>query len=120
MQPLFKNELAPTKSGEPDFSYMDLFWFHLPLAGSSILALLLQPMVVFFLARQPKSELTLAAWPLLFQILLMARSPALAMPEVIIALNKDNGNRQSLQRFLRFIAAAVLLGTTPLHLYAIG
>ena len=112
MQPLFKNELAPDKSKAAAFSYQELFWFHLPLAGSSILALLLQPMVVFFLARQPDSELTLAAWPLLFQILLMARSPALAMPEVIIALNKDNGNRQSLQRFLRFIAVAVLVATT--------
>ena len=106
IRPLLRNELSPDKPQTSTLTSRELFWFHLPLAGSAALALLVQPLVVFSLARQPDSELTLAAWPIMFAILLMARSPALALPEVIIALNKDAEHGASLRRFVGYITVA--------------
>ena len=53
VRPLLKNQLAPGSvvAEGPILTYRDLFWFHLPLAGTSVLVLLVQPLVTFSLAR---------------------------------------------------------------------
>ncbi|PIE82471.1 MAG: hypothetical protein CSA11_00550 [Chloroflexi bacterium] len=86
---ILQHELAPENppvDGDP-LTYRELFWFHLPLALTSVLLLLVQPMVNASLARLPNPLVSLAAWPILFQITLMARAGALALPEVVIALS---------------------------------
>ncbi|HFC12851.1 MAG TPA: hypothetical protein ENJ56_08395, partial [Anaerolineae bacterium] len=119
---LFKWELSAETTAKSDLTYRKLLQFHLPLASTSALSLLLQPLVVFSLAKLAQSDLTLAAWPLLFQILLIARAPALSIPEVIIALNKNAQQAASLRRFIKYIGIASLLGTlffvfTPLSAF---
>ena len=111
VRPILHNELsptAPTVEGEP-LTYRELFWFHLPLAGTSVLILLAQPLVTFSLARLDNPTLSLAAWPVLFQIILIARAAALALPEVIIALTKASDTFQPLRQFSFSLAAIVTL-----------
>lgn len=91
VRPLLRNELSPTTqsaSGEV-LTYRHLFWFHLPLAGTSLLSLLAQPLVQSSLSRLSQPTESLAAWPILFQITLMTRAAAFSLPEVIIALSKQ-------------------------------
>ena len=87
-------------------TYRDLFSFHLPLAGTSLLLLLVQPMVATSLARLDNPMLSLAAWPIVFQASLIARSPASALPEVVIALTKGRETLRPIRRFVLLLAAA--------------
>jgi len=101
VRPLLTNELsitAPAADGNP-LTYSELFWFHLPLAGTSLLILLVQPMVTFSLARLDSPTENLAAWPVVFQIMLMARAAALALPEAVIALTKGAATFAPVRRF---------------------
>lgn len=118
---LLKNELSPTAPSAPGdpLTYSRLFWFHLPLAGTSLLTLLAQPLVAFSLARLDNPTQSLAAWPLIFQVLLMARAAAFALPEVVIALTKGRETYAPLRRFamtLMLITTGImaLLVFTPL------
>ncbi len=109
VQPILHNQLAPDKppySATP-LTYSELSRFHLPLAATSLLILLVQPLVTSSLARLDQPTLSLAAWPVLFQILLMGRAAALALPEVIIALYEDDADFQALRRFSYGLAGIV-------------
>ena len=111
VRPLLKHELspqAPPVSGEP-LTYRDLFWFHLPLASTSLLVLLAQPLVTFTLARLDRPTESLAAWPVVFQIMLMARAAALALPEAVIALTKGPPTYRPIRRFSFNLAAGLTL-----------
>ena len=106
VRPLLRNELAEgaAHSGRKPLTYRRLFWFHLPLAGTSVLTLMAQPLVTFSLARLDNPTLSLAAWPLVFQILLITRAPALALPETVIALSDRPDNFRTLRRFTMMLA----------------
>jgi len=101
VRPILHNQLAP--GTPPDDSavltYRGLFWFHLPLAGTSLLTLLVQPLVAFSLARSPNPTLSLAAWPVTFQFMLVARAAAFALPEAVIALTNGRQTFKPLRRF---------------------
>ncbi len=117
---LFKVELAPENSEPLSLTYRELFQFHLPLAGTAVLALMVQPLAVFSLARLTEPTNSLAAWPVLFQILFIYRAPAMATPEVIIALNKNRETLTALVRFVTLLAVGTLVATiifvaTPLQ-----
>jgi progressive ankylosis protein len=101
VRPLQRQYLAvesPIADGPP-LTYRELFWFHLPLASTSLLILLAQPLVTFSLARLDQPVDSLAAWPVIFQIMLMARAAAFALPEVVIALSGRENAFQPLRRF---------------------
>jgi hypothetical protein len=108
---ILKNQLAPgsPRSEDTKLTYRELFWFHLPLASTSLLALLAQPLVTFSLARLDKPTLSLAAWPVVFQITLMARAAAFAWPEVVIALNKGVKTFPPIRRFTFNMAGTLTL-----------
>jgi hypothetical protein len=120
VRPILANQLSPTAvSTGTALTYGELWRFHLPLASTALLTLLVQPLVAFSLSRLAQPTLSLAAWPILFQILLLARAPALASPEAIIALDRTPEANVALQRFVLTLAAAslafmVLLVVTPL------
>jgi hypothetical protein len=111
VQSILRNQLAPDSppaAGEV-LTYHKLFWFHLPLALTSLLALLAQPLVTFSLARLDKPTLSLAAWPVLFQITLMARAAAFAWPEVVIALSDGAKTFLPIRRFTFNMASVVTI-----------
>ncbi len=142
IRPILRQELAPTEEpspsstaspqsesipqsgsmpssgggdGEP-LTYRMLFSYHLPLAGTSVLTLLVQPMVTFSLARLDQPTLSLAAWPVVFHALMMMRAMALALPEVVIALSRESANYQALRRFSLSLAGISLAGMAFLAL----
>lgn len=106
-------------AAESPLTYRALLRFHLPLAGTSLLVLLVQPMVAFSLARLPEPTLALAAWPLVFQFMLVARAPGFALPEAVIALSKGEETFAPLRKFTFLLVAAnsllmIVVVATPL------
>ena len=92
----------------PALTYNKLFWFHLPLATTSLLILLVQPLVALSLARSANPTLSLAAWPIVFQIMLVMRAAAFALPEVVIALSNGEETFKPIRRF----SLSLVLGNT--------
>jgi hypothetical protein len=110
--PILTNELAPdsAQDGDDRLTYGQLYRFHLPLAATSFLTLLVQPLVAYSLAQSPNPTLSLAAWPVVFQVTLVARAAAFALPEVVIAKYVDQGTFQPIRRFtLTLVGANTLL-----------
>ncbi|MFN2138094.1 MAG: hypothetical protein ACK2UK_19215 [Candidatus Promineifilaceae bacterium] len=115
VRPVLRDHLSPNKGEEnnPEMTYRQLFWFHLPLAGTSVLTLLAQPLVTSSLARLANPTVSLAAWPVVFQITLMSRAAAFAWPEVVIALTSGPATFSPLRRFT-FGMGATLTGAMAL------
>ncbi len=128
VRPILRGPLAsdsPSVQVAP-LNYKTLFWFHLPLATTSLLTLLVQPVVAFSLARAPNPTLSLAAWPVVFQFMLMARAAAFALPEVVIALTEGETTFRPLRKFSLTLTGAstmlmiVFLATPLLNFYLLG
>jgi hypothetical protein len=93
--------------------------FHTPLAATSLLALLSQPLISAGLARMAFPAQSLAAWPVASSVVLFARSFGLAAQEVAIALLEGPAAFGPVRRFAWSVAtgAVLLLGIiafTPL------
>jgi hypothetical protein len=111
VRPLLKSHLGPDSeaAGGPPLTYKELLWFHLPLAGTAVLVLLVQPLVTFSLARLDQPTRSLAAWPIVFQITLISRAAALALPEVVIALSNGEKTFRPIRRFTFSLTAVITL-----------
>jgi len=93
--------------------------FHTPLAATSLLTLLSQPLISAGLARMAFPEQSLAAWPVASSVVLFARSFGMATQEVVIALLYGPETFAPVRRFVLTVAmgAVLLLGLiafTPL------
>jgi hypothetical protein len=111
VRPVVRDLLGPNHppaEGAP-LTYRALFAFHLPLAGTSFLLLLVQPLVTFSLSRLDNPTQTLAAWPLVYQFMLVARAAAFALPEVAIALTRGPETLQPMRRFALRLAVVLTL-----------
>lgn len=120
VRPILNNELAlDVSSSAAPLDYRALLAYHMPLASTSMLTLFAQPLVSLALARLDRPTASLAAWPLVFQLTLLARSMAFALPEVVIALERDAESAAALRRFaitLTWVSlgSMALLVATPL------
>jgi hypothetical protein len=104
---------------EDVLSMRDVLRFHTPLAATSLLTLLAQPMIGAGLARMADPERNLAAWPVVYAILFLFRSPSFSLPEAVIALTGERRLRDPVKVFCRRIglvssAAMLLMVVTPL------
>jgi hypothetical protein len=93
--------------------------FHVPLAATSLLTLLVQPLTAAALARLPMPTETLATWPVVFSLLMVLRGWGLSLQETTIAQAADPRALRPLRDFTFIVAAATsgaaaLLAFTPL------
>jgi hypothetical protein len=110
---------GPDDPEQPQLSYREIIRYHAPLAASSMLALLVQPIIGAGLARMAFAEENLAAWPVIFGLYLFFRSFGFALPEMVIALLKKPGDVLPIRRFCFNVAvgsslAMALMAYTPL------
>jgi hypothetical protein len=100
-------------------NYRTALRFHIPLAMTSLMTLLMRPVIDRGLASVDNPERALAAWPVVFAILLVMRSGGMAWQEVVIALSKGPKETRSLRRFTWALGLAtsgltLILAFTPL------
>jgi hypothetical protein len=111
--------LADQSTPQQPLTIGEITQFHLPLAATSLLTLLLQPITAAALARMSQPKLTLAAWPVIFGVMLVLRGWGMALQETTVAQAEQPNARRPLRDFSLMVAAgtslaAALLALTPL------
>ncbi len=86
---------APAPSA-PSLSAADVWRFYFPLALTSLLAIVVNPLVTFFLGRSRSPIESLAVLPVVTGFVFIFRSGAIAYQEVGVALAGGNGQRERL------------------------
>ena len=81
--------------------------FYLPLALTSALWLLWQPLISAAISRMPNALESLAVWSVISGLLFMFRSPGVAYNEVMVALLEEPDSKPVLKTFARNIALGV-------------
>jgi len=120
--PLVRSRITDhVDNSTPPLTQAAIWRFHGPLAATTLLTLLAQPMTSAALARLPGSKISLAAWPVAFLLLLILRGWGLALQEITVAHARNASARPALQKFAWVVGsittlAAVVIVTTPLIL----
>ncbi len=93
--------------------------FYIPLAMTSLLTLLAQPIGSAAVSRMPLALESLAAWPVVSGLVFMFRSLGMAYNEVVVALLDEPHSSASLRHFTGWLAtfsglAFLMVTATPL------
>lgn len=121
VRPVVKNELMPAPVITPELTLRVFLNFYIPLAMTSLLFLLSQPMVSAAVSRMPLPLESLAVWPVVTGLIFMFRSMGVAYNEVVVALIDRPHSYTNLHRFtwwLGVMSTIALLFTaiTPLSI----
>lgn len=119
VQPVLRNQVQRAPIVEPPLEFQALMSFYIPLALTSLLNLLVQPIGSAALSRMPLPLESLAVWPVISGLIFMLRSLGIAYNEVVVALLDEPQSASSLRRFAHLLAISttlLLLGVvaTPL------
>jgi len=125
VRPVLRGQLRQAASAERPLTLRTFLEFYVPLAMTSLLALLVQPAGSAALSRMPKPLESLAAWPVVYGFVFLLRSLGFAYNEVVIALLDEPRSARNLRRFMAFLTAltttALLIVTaTPLATFWFG
>ncbi len=113
VQPVLTNQLKQEPVIRPELNRRTFLSFYTPLALTSLITLLSQPLISAALSRMPRALDSLAVWPVLSGLLFILRSPGVAYNEVVVSLIGEPGAFPGLRRFAGQLAAA----TTALLLF---
>ncbi len=119
VRPVIKNHLKPAPTVQPELTLHSFLDFYIPLAMTSLLTLLANPIGSAALSRMPQALPSLAVWPVITGFVFMLRSLGLALNEVVVALLDTPRSSKSLYRFSLILAIAttsalLLIAATPL------
>lgn len=119
VQPVLQGELKPAPRLKPSLSRAVFLRFYIPLAMTSLMTLLSQPLISSALSRMPLALNSLAVWPVISGILFLFRSAGLAYNEVVVTLIDQPGAYQKLKKFtllITFLTSGlmILFTATPL------
>jgi hypothetical protein len=95
------------------------FAFYIPLALTSLLSLVWQPIGSAALSRMPRALDSLAVWAVVSGLIFMLRSLGMAFNEVVVALMDQEGASAYLRKFSTYLFTVVsishlLIAATPL------
>lgn len=111
VKPVLENGIKREDPGV-GLSWGDFGKFYFPLALTSLLSLIWQPIGTSALSRLPLVIPSLAVWPVVSGLVFMVRSLGFAYNEVVVALLGIHGSSKQLRRF----SLGLSLGVTALHL----
>ncbi len=119
VQPVLANELRLAPPVTTPITLRSFLDFYIPLAMTSLLGLLVQPIGSAALSRMPLALESLAAWPVINGLAFMFRALGIAYNEVVVALLDEPGSYISLRRFTRQMAVfssllLFIMAATPL------
>jgi hypothetical protein len=119
VRPVVAGPLRQAERVEPALTWRAFFAFYIPLAMTSLLTLLANPIGSAALSRMPEPLISLAVWPVVTGIVFMFRSLGIAFNEVVVALLDEPRSSNNLRRFANWLiiassAAISLVAFTPL------
>ena len=100
VRPVLRNELKTAPPVRPPLSWREFWDFYMPLAMTSLLFLLSNPIGSSALSRMPDSLISLAVWPVITGLIFMLRSLGVAYNEVVVALLEQPHASVTLWRFM--------------------
>lgn len=118
VRPILVNELRKEPTALPVLTRSAFLKYYIPLALTSLITLISQPLISTALSRMPLALDSLAIWPVLSGLLFLLRSPGIAYNEVVVSLLDKPRAYPSLRKFgliLTFASSALLLivASTP-------
>jgi hypothetical protein len=81
-----RRRLTTLPEASSTLSLGTIFRFHLPLAGTTLLALMYLPVITAVIARAPQSALSLAAWPVLYGLISLIVSPTQEIEPITVSM----------------------------------
>jgi hypothetical protein len=116
VQPVLHRHVRPAHAAAQNLSLRSFLEFYVPLAMTSLLTLIVQPMGSAALSRMPQPLESLAAWPVVTGLIFMLRGLGMAYNEVVVALLDEPRSLETLHRFSNWLAA----GTTAVLLVLVA
>lgn len=118
VQPILKYQLKPAKKAEV-LTWKSFYAFYIPLALTSFLSLVWQPIGSAALSRMPRALDSLAVWSVVSGLIFMLRGLGLAFNEIVVSILDQPGSSTELRKFSTrltlFLAGFHLfLAATPL------
>jgi hypothetical protein len=119
VQPVLKKHVKFAPPAEQALTLRGFLDFYIPLAMTSLLTLIVQPMGSAALGRMPQPLESLAVWPVVTGLIFMLRGLGMAFNEVVVALLDEPLSLNILHRFTLWLAggttaALFILAATPL------
>lgn len=119
VKPVIKNQLIPLAEIKPELSKKAFLQYYIPLALTSLITLLSQPLVSSALSRMPRALDSLAIWPVLSGLLFIFRSVGIAYNEVVVILIDKPNSYSSLRKYALILVSLTtgllfLITATPL------
>jgi hypothetical protein len=111
VKPVIESQLMSQDPVDPELSKPVFLKYYIPLALTSLITLLSQPLISSALSRMPRALDSLAVWPVLSGLLFMFRSLGIAYNEVVVTLLDKPGYYPKLRSF-----AILLSGITSVML----
>lgn len=98
-------QLLTKEDGDEPLTQNKLFRFHWPLAATTMVLLVGNPIISGALARAPQPILAQASWQVAVSLIWLCRTIVYALPEVVITLYKDAQSARVLKRFSLTVGA---------------
>lgn len=119
IRPVLKGELPKAQPVQDPLTLRSFLDFYIPLAMTSLLMLLANPIGSAALSRMPEALESLAVWPVITGLIFMIRSVGIAYNEVVVALLDEPQSYANLNRFAGILSAAIsgvllLISATPI------
>jgi len=116
VHPVIEHQLKTAPAAEVELTRQSFIKFYFPLALTSLMTLLSQPLISAALSRMPRPIDSLAVWPVISGLLFIFRSPGVAYNEVVVALL---GKTHSYSPLKKFTAMITLSTTSVLFIIAL-
>jgi Na+-driven multidrug efflux pump len=122
VRPVLREQLRDAPAAAEKITLRSFLDFYIPLAMTSLLFLLIQPLGSAALSRMPKALESLAAWPVVSGLVFLLRSPGVAYNEVAVALLDKPKSEIYLVRFAMRLMGVMtglllLVVVTPISIF---
>ena len=119
VRPVINNQLRHEPEANPPLTKASFLRYYIPLALTSLITLISQPLISTALSRMPMTLDSLAIWPVLSGLLFIFRSPGVAYNEVVVTLLDNPNSYRKLKMFAMIITSVtsillLLITLTPL------
>lgn len=109
VRPVISNELKQQPAVSPALTKSFFLQYYIPLALTSLITLISQPLISAALSRMPRALDSLAVWPVISGLLFIFRSFGVAFNEVVVTHLDEPGSYKPLRKFA-FLLAGITTG----------